>query len=638
MAGTAPDVSLAASPPQSPGIVWASWPALRERLARTGHAEALRYVDALDPTRPGCDLHSLLLFLLTEEPLATTTSQTVFAGLAGPVRSELLLLLTRLEPRLPGEPLLQLLWQFLEQRAGLPPTHSWDVQIAEEMLQRLQPPDHLPRQGLTAVAAVTRGAAYQHAVSHLQGMVAADPSARTWAATAGLGQAELTAEGQTTGETEVQQPSPKRRRVSSLGGSQSSAAGAASPHDQQQAAGPHTPAFMLSQEPRGSQQLEGQMRQPDDFQSSSSNQQEDDEGEPAIMFSPAPGSPEARYYVAAPPALLPMAAPPPRPAAGTSAVTALPGVVTATDTAEEVESAAGAGGPAAAAAEQESDRAAEWASLRVSVAALRVSTAAAESEAVIEQVATSLEGALVAQELGACMTGLGLGASAPEGVVDEALLALARRLITVDCSFRLATEFIKGAVLPRIASLAVTASRPLLATCQLVTSVQPRAAQGNLLLPLLCDHNMGSAQAELVLRAIKGDGKDGAGRLPLEMVQALLAEALGDAPPPPWGDPLLHTWHSVLGLRLALSGPAVLTPLLSALEQQREAQKTSQKYCNVLFALVGKYGAQLAAEPPSGLPGGQAHLDLLEHLLGGCTSFVRKPALTALAKLKKTLA
>ena len=81
----------------------------------------------------------------------------------------------------------------------------------------------------------------------------------------------------------------------------------------------------------------------------------------------------------------------------------------------------------------------------------------------------------------------------------------------------------------------------------------------------------------------------------------------------------------------------MLTPLLSALEQQREAQKTSQKYCNVLFALVSKYGAQLAAEPAAGLPGGLGHLDLLEELLGGCTSFVRKPALTALKKLKKSL-
>jgi uncharacterized membrane protein YgcG len=134
---------------------------------------------------------------------------------------------------------------------------------------------------------------------------------------------------------------------------------------------------------------------------------------------------------------------------------------------------------------------------------------------------------------------------------------------------------------------------------------------------------------------------------------------------PPWGDPLLHTWHSVLGLRLALPAATVLLPLLSLLEAQAVAQQKSQKYCNVLFALVSKYGPQLAAAdnssssggaggrqqrsgddpPPPGTTeggggggGGGSSLEVLERLLNGCTSFVRKPALTALAKLKKTLA
>jgi hypothetical protein len=107
----------------------------------------------------------------------------------------------------------------------------------------------------------------------------------------------------------------------------------------------------------------------------------------------------------------------------------------------------------------------------------------------------------------------------------------------------------------------------------------------------------------------------------------------------------------------------VLLPLLSLLEAQAVAQQKSQKYCNVLFALVSKYGPQLAAAdsnssgsggaggrqqrsgddpPPPGTTegggGGGSSLEVLERLLNGCTSFVRKPALTALAKLKKTLA
>ena len=110
----------------------------------------------------------------------------------------------------------------------------------------------------------------------------------------------------------------------------------------------------------------------------------------------------------------------------------------------------------------------------------------------------------------------------------------------------------------------------------------------------------------------------------------------------------------------------MLLPLLSLLEAQAVAQQKSQKYCNVLFALVSKYGPQLAAAdsnssgsggaggrqqrsgddpPPPGTTegggsggGGGSSLEVLERLLNGCTSFVRKPALTALAKLKKTLA
>ena len=57
-------------------------------------------------------------------------------------------------------------------------------------------------------------------------------------------------------------------------------------------------------------------------------------------------------------------------------------------------------------------------------------------------------------------------------------------------------------VLPQ--ALSTTASRPMLAICQLASLNQPKATQTSLLLPLLCENNMGSAQAELVLRSIKG--------------------------------------------------------------------------------------------------------------------------------------
>ena len=49
--------------------------------------------------------------------------------------------------------------------------------------------------------------------------------------------------------------------------------------------------------------------------------------------------------------------------------------------------------------------------------------------------------------------------------------------------------------------------------------------------------------------------------------------------------------------------------------------------------LVSKYGPQLAEGEA-----GPQRLEALERLLQACTSFVRKPALTALAKLRKSLA
>ena len=163
-----------------------------------------------------------------------------------------------------------------------------------------------------------------------------------------------------------------------------------------------------------------------------------------------------------------------------------------------------------------------------------------------------------------------------DSVTDDALWALTQRLVTTDCSFRLASDFVAEVAFPRVSALSSTASRPLLRTCQWLGKHQPKAVQSQLLLPLLVDPAMGSAQAELVLRSVKES--------PAPLVQELLEGALGEAPPPPWGEPLLHTWHSVLGLRLALPAAAVLHRLLELLEPQLEAQKTSQKYCNLLFA------------------------------------------------------
>ena len=83
---------------------WAGWPPLQQRLVRSGAVEGLRYVESLDVTKPGYDLHSLLLALQAEAPLEEPGRAT-FDGLPRALRVELLLLLSWLLPRLPREPL-----------------------------------------------------------------------------------------------------------------------------------------------------------------------------------------------------------------------------------------------------------------------------------------------------------------------------------------------------------------------------------------------------------------------------------------------------------------------------------------------------------------------------------------------------
>ena len=192
--------------------------------------------------------------------------------------------------------------------------------------------------------------------------------------------------------------------------------------------------------------------------------------------------------------------------------------------------------PAGAPAEQVDS----WAALSVAMKPLRVgiaSTAGNDSSEVIDKVVEAIEGAR--QHLVACVTALELST-----LSDASLLRVATELLTPEQSFRIATEFIATAILPRISvrhywlgnnlpfveleflfrmglvflllnasssltsllcqALSATASRPLLAVCQLATLHQPKATQTHLLLPLLCENNMGSAQAELILRSVKG--------------------------------------------------------------------------------------------------------------------------------------
>ena len=65
-----------------------------------------------------------------------------------------------------------------------------------------------------------------------------------------------------------------------------------------------------------------------------------------------------------------------------------------------------------------------------------------------------------------------------------------------------------------------------------------------------------------------------------------------------------------------------------------ETRSTSLKYCSVWFSLVKYYGPQLI-EAGSDAAGEPSLAETAERVLQGCTSFVRKPALATLRKLRQ---
>jgi hypothetical protein len=122
------------------------WPALLSSLQHCTVAGALNLVTRLDPTRPSCDLASLLDFLLQPHRSAVLSSaplsscSTNLDTLPRPLRANLLCLLSLVVPRLPVPLLRRVLTRVLEQHQ---PTDDkaqlvyWDTRIASELLFQL---------------------------------------------------------------------------------------------------------------------------------------------------------------------------------------------------------------------------------------------------------------------------------------------------------------------------------------------------------------------------------------------------------------------------------------------------------------------------------------------------------------------
>jgi hypothetical protein len=532
------------------GCSWPGWLPLQQRLVRSGAVEGLRYVESLDVTKPGYDLHSLVLALQAEAPLEEP-GWTVFDGLPRALRAELLLLLSWLLPRLPREPLRRLLQQFLGRQPH--PAHGWDIRIAEELLFQLQANSdggvgaeaNRAGQLRSAVVAVMRSVLYAETVKSLNAMMAKEPGggSRSWPALASFGPQDVSRRMDRKDQEDDEAPSPKRQRTAHDSEAQRQTISV--DKSDGDSAVVSTPAFTLSQEPPQSQQIEWQMP------TENPRQRQDDIGETPrgagdlsdLLLSQAPATTplaaRTQQFVAAPPSLLPMQLQVSTTQSLQTTAAAAPVTTHAPVQDPDVAPIARPGNSAAvdtayppAGAEQVDG----WAALSVAMKPLRVgiaSTAGNDSSEVVDKVVEAIEGAR--QHLAACVTTLELST-----LSDASLLRVATGLLTQEQSFRIATEFIATAILPRISvsyhswteslffqkaqdsltllslwscvsltillcqALSATASRPLLAVCQLATLHQPKATQTHLLLPLLCESNMGSAQAELILRSVKG--------------------------------------------------------------------------------------------------------------------------------------
>ena len=438
---------------------WAGWLPLQQRLVRSGAVEGLRYVESLDVTKPGYDLHSLLLALQAEPPLEEP-GRSVFDGLPRVLRAELLLLLSWLLPRLPHEPLRRLLQQFLRRQPH--PSHGWDIRIAEDLLCQLKSNSGgnagaeagCASRLRSAVVAVTRSALYAETVKSLNAELATEAGcgSRSWPALASFGQHGVSGQADRKDQQDDESRSPKRQRT------------AHDPDPRRQnicldepdcdTAIVSTPAFALSQEPPQSQQIEWQM--PTETPRYRNENEETPRGAgdlSDVLLSQAPATTpladRTQQFVAAPPSLLPMQLHVPA-AQSLQTIAAAP-VTThapvedpdAAPTAQPIHSAAvDTANPNAAPAEQVDG----WAALSVAMKPLRVgiaATAGNDSSNVIEKVVEAIEGSR--QHLVACVTALELST-----ISDASLLRVATGLLTQEQSFRIATEFIATAILPRI--------------------------------------------------------------------------------------------------------------------------------------------------------------------------------------------
>lgn len=136
-------------------------------------------------------------------------------------------------------------------------------------------------------------------------------------------------------------------------------------------------------------------------------------------------------------------------------------------------------------------------------------------------------------------------------VPDEVLLLLVEELVTEAMSQRQAQAFLRTVFLAKVMGLAQPASRALLAAILKASKDHPRAAIHHLVLPLLRQPDLGSAQVEVANRIVK-EGLQEAPKL--QLLSAIL-DMHNPSQPGVQGVPLTHVSIAILQVGIPLDPP-----------------------------------------------------------------------------------
>mmetsp|Transcript_10675 Transcript_10675/g.14625 ORF Transcript_10675/g.14625 Transcript_10675/m.14625 type:complete len:371 (-) Transcript_10675:11-1123(-) len=228
-----------------------------------------------------------------------------------------------------------------------------------------------------------------------------------------------------------------------------------------------------------------------------------------------------------------------------------------------------------------------------------------------------------------------------EDLDEQKLTWLCNFVVTPDLAFQTSLAFVHCTLLPKIVTLTSTASRVLLSSTTSLAKKFPKLAVCAVLLPLIADAKLGSAQSEIFTKVLK--------ELPSDMVvlcfRGILcmnadvedpiyislqtdADALLITPllkPFEWRESLIQILQNIITMKVAMPQD-IIDALIMQLQERIEQFKDSLKYSNLVFQLIQNYASQLKE-------GQHSHVETLKTMMSKCNTFMSKGALNKLNQL-----